>query len=442
MAGPASSDRLVTTFPLLETADMLQQLSLGSDANEVSGVLSKGVYHGNGSLERKARTPYSASASHVPASLGTRGSQQTKALPNGGDLSSLYPWGYLPSGSQYKDMVFAFDHNSHSNTFSHYMNSDSSRRASSFGQPSFGYIDHLYPNHVIDPGYPYGSSGYDSWKHGRGWYPVDGNGKTRSSSHGRGFVEEKPERLNELCRGPRSGDYKNQQGFQATQPEAAAAIQDTEEQEGESSYLSGDPNLYNGDTFPETYSKAKFFVIKSYSEDDVHKSIKYGVWSSTLNGNKKLDAAYREAKENPEGCPVFLLFSVNASGQFVGLAEMVGPVDFNKTVEYWQQDKWIGCFPVKWHIVKDVPNSLLRHITLENNENKPVTNSRDTQEVNLENGTKIIKIFKEHTSKTCILDDFGFYEARAMIIHEKKKTKKPKKQALDGAAEEMAHLLY
>lgn len=62
---------------------------------------------------------------------------------------------------------------------------------------------------------------------------------------------------------------------------------------------------------------------------------------------------------------------------------MVGPVDFNKSVEYWQQDKWNGCFPVKWHIVKDVPNSLLKHITLENNENKPVTNSRDTQEVYL-----------------------------------------------------------
>jgi len=72
---------------------------------------------------------------------------------------------------------------------------------------------------------------------------------------------------------------------------------------------------------------------------------------------------------------------VNTSGQFVGLAEMIGPVDFNKSVEYWQQDKWNGCFPLKWHIVKDVPNNLLRHITLDNNENKPVTNSRDTQEV-------------------------------------------------------------
>jgi len=72
---------------------------------------------------------------------------------------------------------------------------------------------------------------------------------------------------------------------------------------------------------------------------------------------------------------------VNASAQFCGVAEMTGPVDFEKSVDYWQQDKWTGQFPVKWHIVKDVPNNLFRHIILENNDNKPVTNSRDTQEV-------------------------------------------------------------
>ncbi|KAF3584460.1 hypothetical protein F2Q69_00026866 [Brassica cretica] len=33
------------------------------------------------------------------------------------------------------------------------------------------------------------------------------------------------------------------------------------------------------------------------------------------------------------------------------------------------------------HIVKDVPNSVLKHITVQKNEDKPVTNSRDTQEV-------------------------------------------------------------
>ena len=78
---------------------------------------------------------------------------------------------------------------------------------------------------------------------------------------------------------------------------------------------------------------------------------------------------------------IFDPIQVNASAQFCGVAEMVGPVDFDKSVDYWQQDKWSGQFPVKWHIIKDVPNSQFRHIVLENNDNKPVTNSRDTQEV-------------------------------------------------------------
>uniref|UniRef100_A0A6N2NIW7 YTH domain-containing family protein n=1 Tax=Salix viminalis TaxID=40686 RepID=A0A6N2NIW7_SALVM len=105
---------------------------------------------------------------------------------------------------------------------------------------------------------------------------------------------------------------------------------------------------------------------------------------------------------------VVALYFCYSHGQFVGLAEMMGHVDFNKTVEYWQQDKWTGCFPLKWHIIKDVPNGCLRHITLENNENKPVTNSRDTQEVMFEKGVQILKIFKDHKEKTSILDDFGF----------------------------------
>lgn len=64
---------------------------------------------------------------------------------------------------------------------------------------------------------------------------------------------------------------------------------------------------------------------------------------------------------------------------------MIGRVDFNKNMDFWQQDKWNGFFPVKWHIIKDVPNPQLRHIILENNDNKPVTNSRDTQEVRTTN---------------------------------------------------------
>ncbi|KAI3523535.1 hypothetical protein L1887_01732 [Cichorium endivia] len=271
------------------------------------------------------------------------------------------------------------------------------------------YMNRMYPNKLYNQ---YGNN-YSSY--GNNWLTVDNKYKPRGRGNGFfGYTNENIDGLNELNRGPRARitrpritiSVKGQNGNLTNIEEKVCAAPDREQ--------------YNKTEFPETYEDAKFFIIKSYSEDDVHKSIKYNVWSSTQNGNKKLDAAYHESQQKSGQSPVFLFFSVNTSGQFVGVAEMVGPVDFNKSLEYWQQDKWIGCFPVKWHIVKDVPNTLLKHIILENNENKPVTNSRDTQEVKLEQGLQMIKIFKEHTSKQCILDDFEFYEERQKRIQEKK----------------------
>ncbi|ONM04150.1 evolutionarily conserved C-terminal region 5 [Zea mays] len=218
------------------------------------------------------------------------------------------------------------------------------------------------------------------------------------------------------CNGPL--DFLNEQsrGPRATKPKKQPEV----DSKDEVPTTGVGRELYNKPDFVMEYTNARFFIIKSYSEDNVHKSVKYGVWASTTNGNKKLDSAYREAKEKGEHCPIFLLFSVNASAQFCGVAEMIGPVDFEKSVDYWQQDKWTGQFPVKWHIVKDVPNNLFRHIILENNDNKPVTNSRDTQEVKLEQGMEMLKIFKNHDDDASILDDFEFYEEREKALQENK----------------------
>lgn len=179
-------------------------------------------------------------------------------------------------------------------------------------------------------------------------------------------------------------------------------------------------NLYNQPDFVTAYDKAKFFVIKSFTEDNVHRSIKYGVWASTASGNRKLDAAFKETKEAGDMCPIFLFFSVNASGQFCGVAEMIGPVDFENDADYWQQDRWSGQFRVKWHIIKDVPNTLFRHIILDNNDHKPVTHSRDSQEVKLEKGIEMLKIFKEHDADTSLLEDFEFYDEREKFSDEKR----------------------
>lgn len=156
-------------------------------------------------------------------------------------------------------------------------------------------------------------------------------------------------------------------------------------------------------------TNARFFVIKSYAEDDIHRSIKYNIWTSTEHGNRRLDQAFRDQKGKGG---VYLFFSVNGSGHFCGVAQMVSEVDFNTVTGVWAQDKWKGRFEVKWIYVKDVPNSQLRHIRLENNENKPVTNSRDTQEVPLAKAKQVIKIMHSYQHTTSIFDDFDHYEKR------------------------------
>ena len=168
-------------------------------------------------------------------------------------------------------------------------------------------------------------------------------------------------------------------------------------------------NQYNPKDFNLNPKNARFFIIKSYSEDDIHRSIKYNIWCSTEHGNKRLDAAFREREGKG---PIYLLFSVNGSGHFCGIAQMMSPIDYNKNSSVWAQDKWKGQFEVKWVYVKDVPNSQLRHIRLENNENKPVTNSRDTQEVPPEKGKQVLKILHNYKHTTSIFDDFSHYEKR------------------------------
>jgi translation initiation factor IF-3 len=324
---------------------------------------------------------------------------------------------------------------------SHFMGLQQTRPISGVSAGN-AYINRMYPNKLygqygstISSGMGYGPNIYDTRTAGNAWQSV-GN-KYRNRQYGNGFHSygnENIDGLNELNRGPRAKSSKNQKVLSTVSLGVKGqTCTPSETAEDKTIVVTPDREQLNRADFPEKYADAKFFIIKSYSEDDVHKSMKYNVWASTPNGNKKLDAAYRESQEKASGCPIFLFFSVNTSGQFVGLAEMLGPVDFHKNVEYWQQDKWNGCFPVKWHIVKDVPNSMLKHIILENNENKPVTNSRDTQEVKLEQGLDMIKIFKDHSSKTCLLDDFEFYENRQKAIQEKKaKQHQYQKQAWEG----------
>lgn len=297
------------------------------------------------------------------------------------------------------------------------MASQQHRSMYGFGSGSNSYNRGYLLHNGYNQGSGFGSASISSLgTNGRGWLALD-NSRRRGRGSGAGAgplcsCNGTLDILSEQNRGPRASKPKSQ----ITADHSSSVDNDKHT----TAIVKTNDGLYNRSDFVTDYESAKFFIIKSYSEDNVHKSIKYGVWASTPNGNRKLDAAYRDAKAKQETCPVFLLFSVNASAQFCGVAEMIGPVDFDKSVDYWQQDKWSGQFPVQWHIIKDVPNSLFRHIVLENNDNKPVTNSRDTQEVNLEQGMEMLNIFKSYETDVSILDDFDFYEDREKAMQERK----------------------
>jgi len=174
-----------------------------------------------------------------------------------------------------------------------------------------------------------------------------------------------------------------------------------------------DINLKNDLFHKQIDEKAQFFIIKSFSEEDVHKAIKYNVWTSTKSGNQSLNNAYSTSlKSNSD---VFLFFSCNGSGRFVGMARMKTDIEWNKCFPYWTQDnKWGGLFQIEWIFIKDTPFRVFKDISImmKDGERKCVTYSRDTQEVpNLE-GRKMVEIMNNYQNTNTILEHFEYYDIR------------------------------
>ena len=235
--------------------------------------------------------------------------------------------------------------------------------------------------------------------------------------------------------------------------------------------------------WPSNPNHAKFYVIKSFGEDDVHKSIKYNLWCSTERGNRKLDEAFNESKrinaannnqplddnigkvsgqqkkrgknkkdkdlkdqnlvdprDTVKGCPVYLFFSVNRSGCFCGMAQMISNYYKDRHFGSWVQDgKWQGSFIVKWIYVKDIPNKDLKDIQLPNNDNRPVTFSRDTQEIPFQQGVEMLRRFIKYEPKTNILQDFKYYDDRERDIKQKRTQQMIMQQLQQQQQQSMGH---
>ena len=158
----------------------------------------------------------------------------------------------------------------------------------------------------------------------------------------------------------------------------------------------------------------KFFVIKSFTEEDIHKSMKYGVWSSSKYGNNILNQAYNNTKINNAG-NVYLFFSCNKSRRYCGVAKMTSTVDESKIFELWTQDnKWPGLFNVEWIFIKDVPLKEFNKIVIQMNtgEIRPVPHARDAQEIPFNCAKIMMKKFSLYENSNTIFEKFEFYDLR------------------------------
>ncbi|KAJ7246179.1 YT521-B-like domain-containing protein [Mycena rebaudengoi] len=73
-------------------------------------------------------------------------------------------------------------------------------------------------------------------------------------------------------------------------------------------------------SFLQRHFPQRYFILKSLTWDDLDLSVQTGFWATQKHNEGILDRAFRTSKD------VFLIFSVNKSGEFYGYARMVGPV--------------------------------------------------------------------------------------------------------------------
>jgi hypothetical protein len=95
-------------------------------------------------------------------------------------------------------------------------------------------------------------------------------------------------------------------------------------------------------------------VIRSGNDDNIHKAIKYGIWTTTYRNKNKLDQYWRDYLENK--VDTYLFFSAVKSGHFEGVARLISGYH-EETFPFWwenQHGKFKGHFELEWIYIKDI----------------------------------------------------------------------------------------
>eukprot|EP01062_Namystynia_karyoxenos_P055757 TRINITY_DN46800_c0_g1_i1.p1 TRINITY_DN46800_c0_g1~~TRINITY_DN46800_c0_g1_i1.p1 ORF type:complete len:509 (+),score=124.36 TRINITY_DN46800_c0_g1_i1:78-1529(+) len=144
--------------------------------------------------------------------------------------------------------------------------------------------------------------------------------------------------------------------------------------------------------------EAAFFVIRSNCIDNIVISLQRGLWATGRQNEPALNNAFRRCRH------VFLVFSVNASGQFCGYARMReaiprrSPETERRARELNLGERWTNPFSVEWLCVGCVSFSDTNDLVNVWNESTPIRRSRDGQALPGDVGAALLRLVDEAAS--------------------------------------------
>lgn len=145
-------------------------------------------------------------------------------------------------------------------------------------------------------------------------------------------------------------------------------------------------NGEDGDRKVKTRRARSYFILKCNNEKNMTISFERSIWATTKSNEKRLDRAFNDCDE------VFLIFSIQGSGRFQGVAKMVGGIS-DKFCEDFGSSNLGGVFDVEWIHQEDLPFQATQHLVNPWNDNKKVQISRDAQEVEPSIGKSLVDLW-------------------------------------------------
>lgn len=159
----------------------------------------------------------------------------------------------------------------------------------------------------------------------------------------------------------------------------------------------------------EELQQSRAVIIRSKTYDDIHKAMKYGVWTSNREKNVRLNELYKECLAKKQR--LLLFFRVVKDNLFCGVAEVISHyIEEQKFNLWWENQKWQGIFNIRWIFVKNLP--LLRYNLVQNQ--RPVHELRDGDPLSGSNKDFLLAQFKtlRYSFKDSVFKFFQKFDER------------------------------